>query len=77
MERLTEEISQKVSGKAVLDDLCQNVCIVNETDIPVIAMDMQDVVIAVSKKGILVTNKGQSYRLKEMIQKLNENIVKK
>lgn len=71
-ETLTEEISQKVSGKAVLDDLCQNVCIVNETDIPVIAMDMQDVVIAVSKKGILVTNKGQSYRLKEMIQKLND-----
>lgn len=69
-ETLTEEISQKISGKAVLDDLCQNVCIVNETDIPVIAMDMQDVVIAVSEKGILVTNKAQSYRLKEMVQQL-------
>lgn len=50
---LTEAMGEAVVGKGILADTCSGVHIVNETDIPVLAMGLKDVVISASADGIL------------------------
>ena len=71
---LTEALEESVIGKGVLDDTCKNVNIVNEMDIPVLAMGLNDVIIAVSSEGILVSNKNESSSIKPYIDNLEQQV---
>ena len=51
---LTEAMEEHVIGKGVLNEVCSNVHIVNEMDVPILAMGLHDVVISASPEGILV-----------------------
>lgn len=64
-ETLSEEMASAVTGNAKADHLCENTHIVNEQDIPVIAMGLKDMMVVASRDGILVAEKGETYRLKE------------
>lgn len=64
-ETLTEELGEATIGNATIDHLCTNTHVINELDVPIIAMGIQDSVIVASHDGILVANKGETYRLKE------------
>jgi len=71
-ETLTEEMHSNISGLALADELCSNTHIVNEQEIPVIAMGIKNSVIVVSRDGILVAEKGETYRLKEFILNIDK-----
>jgi mannose-1-phosphate guanylyltransferase len=62
---LTEAMSENIIGEGVLDDACENVHIINELDVPILAMGVKDVVISASPDGILVSDKDQSGYLKK------------
>lgn len=69
---LTEAMEEHVIGKGVLNDICSNVHIVNEMDVPILAMGLRDVVISASAEGILVSDKEQSSYIKPYVDKFEQ-----
>ena len=67
---LTEAMSDKTIGEAYTDDTCSNTHIVNELDIPILAMGLKDTVVAASADGILVADKHQSSYMKPYVENL-------
>ena len=66
---LTEAMEEHIIGKGVLNEVCENVHIVNEMDVPILAMGLHDVVISASAEGILVSDKEQSSYIKPFVDK--------
>ena len=65
---LTEAMSENIIGDAMMDEACQNVHIINELDVPILAMGVRDVVISASPDGILVSDKDRSGYLKKYVE---------
>ncbi len=63
---LTEAMDAPVAGKAVAHS-CANTHVINELGIPVIALGVNDAVIAATPDGILVTDKEKSPELKNYV----------
>jgi len=72
---LTEAMESKVIGKGILADTCRGVHIVNEMDVPVLAMGLKDVVISASPQGILVSDKEQSSYIRPFVDGIEEQIM--
>ena len=72
---LTEAMGENVVGKGVLGDDCEDVHIINELDVPVLAMGMHDVVISASPEGILVSDREQSSYIKSYVDKFEQQIM--
>ena len=69
----TEIIPQSIVGNAVMNEKCHNVHIINELDIPVIAMGLQNVVICANRTGILISDKAQADNIKSYVEKTIPN----
>lgn len=63
---LTEAMSDEVAGNAVAVD-CSNTHVINELQIPLIALGVEDLAIAATPDGILVTDKKKSDKLKDYV----------
>ena len=72
---LTEAMEEDVIGKGVLNETCSGVSIVNEMDVPVLAMGLHDVVISASPEGILVSDKEQSSYIKPFVDEFEQQIM--
>ena len=72
---LTEAMEEHVIGKGVLNDVCENVHIVNEMDVPILAMGLHDVVISASAEGILVSDKEQSSYIKPFVDQIDQQVM--
>lgn len=68
---LCEVMSDNSIGSALVDNKSSNINIVNELDIPIIAMGLKDAVIAASADGIFVSDKGESSYNKPLVEKLD------
>jgi mannose-1-phosphate guanylyltransferase len=65
-------MSEPTVGRAMMDETCENVHILNELDVPVLAMGLKDVVISVSPEGILISDKEQSGRIKPYVEAVDQ-----
>ena len=72
---LTEAMGESVVGQGVLNDNCTGVHIVNEMDVPILAMGLHDVVISASPEGILVSDKEQSSYIKPYVDRFEQQIM--
>lgn len=72
---LTEVMGDAVIGKGVLNEECSGVQIVNEMDVPILAMGLHDVVISASPEGILVSDKEQSSYIKPYVDQFEQQIM--
>lgn len=72
---LTEAMEENVVGKGIMNDTCENVHILNEMDVPVLAMGLHDVVISASPEGILVSDKEQSSYIKPFVDKFEQQVM--
>ncbi len=72
---LTEAMDEHIIGKGKMNDKCEGVHIVNEMDVPVIAMGLRDVVISASPEGILVSDKEQSSYIKPLVDEIDQQIM--
>ena len=72
---LTEAMTQPVIGKGILNDNCEGVNIINEMDVPVLAMGLHDVVISASPEGILVSDKEQSSYIKPYVDSIVQQVM--
>ena len=72
---LTEAMEESVIGKGELNEKCSGVHIINEMDVPVLAMGLHDVVISASPEGILVSDKEQSSYIKPFVDKFEQQVM--
>ena len=72
---LTEAMEEPNVGKAIFDENCQNVHVVNELDVPVLCMGLKDLVVSASPEGILVSDKDQSSYIKPYVDEINQQIM--
>lgn len=72
---LTEAMEENIVGKGILNDECSGVHIVNEMDVPILAMGLHDVVISASPEGILVSDKEQSSYIKPFVDGIERQIM--
>lgn len=72
---LTEAMASPSIGKAILNDSCDNVHVVNELDVPVLCMGLKDVVVSASPEGILVSDKTQSSYIKPFVDEIDQQIM--
>jgi mannose-1-phosphate guanylyltransferase len=72
---LTEAMDENIVGDAAMNDNCENVHIINEIGVPVLAMGLHDVVISASPEGILVSDKEQSSYIKPYVDQINQQIM--
>lgn len=70
----SEVMAGNSSGKVRMDDTCENTHIVNEMDVPLLAMGLKNVVVAVSSDGILVADKGASSYMKPLVDEIAEPV---
>ena len=72
---LTEAMSEHIIGNAEINENCSGVNIINELNVPVLAMGLHDVVISASTEGILVSDKKESSYIKPYVDKINRQIM--
>lgn len=72
---LTEAMEENVVGKGILNDTCKGVHIINELNVPILAMGLRDVVISASPEGILVSDKEQSSYIKPYVDGFEQEIM--
>lgn len=72
---LTEAMEENSIGKAILNDTCENVHVINELDVPVLCMGLKDVVVSVSAEGVLVSDKEESGSIKPYVDKIDQQIM--
>lgn len=72
---LTEAMGENVIGKAILNENCSGVHIINEMNIPVLAMGLTDVVISAGPEGILVSTKEQSSFIKPFVEGMEQQVM--
>ncbi len=72
---LTEAMEENVFGKGILNDTCKGVHVINELNVPILAMGLTDVVISASSEGILVSDKEQSSYIKPYVDDLEQEIM--
>ena len=72
---LTEAMEEPIVGKGEMNENCSGVNIINELDVPVLAMGLHDVVISASPEGILVSDKEQSSYIKPFVDKFEQQVM--
>lgn len=68
---ISEILGLNSHGDCIVDPSCKDVQVINETQIPVVALGAQELMIVASYDGILITDKGSSPRLKQVVNTLN------
>jgi mannose-1-phosphate guanylyltransferase len=68
---LSEVMSESIIGDAKMDEECDNTHIINELDIPILAMGAKNMIISASPDGILVAEKERSGYIKGYIESWN------
>ncbi len=72
---LTEAMEENIVGKGRLSDSCKDVHLINEMDVPIIAMGLKDVVISASPEGILVSDKQESSFIKPYVDEIDQQVM--
>lgn len=72
---LTEAMAGPAVGKAIFNESCENVHVVNELNVPVLCMGLKDVVVSASPEGILVSDKDQSSYIKPFVDDIDQQIM--
>jgi mannose-1-phosphate guanylyltransferase len=69
---LTEEVASNLIGKGIISQDSMNTHVVNELDIPVTVIGLSNIIVATSPDGILVSEKSQSPRIKDIMKHVEQ-----
>lgn len=71
---LSEEMVEPSSGNVVIDDeSCDDVCVINETGLPLVVAGLSDSVVVATHDGLLVTSKERSAHIKDLVESVKES----
>ena len=68
---MAEVMADKTKGDVILDDTCKDTNVVNELNIPILCMGCEDMIVAASEDGILVSTKERSGYMKPYVEKID------
>lgn len=71
----TEAMDDSCIGEAIMGGNCSNVHIINELNVPILAVGIRDTVISASAEGILVADKEQSGSIKTYVDSIDHQIM--
>ncbi len=71
---LAEAMEDNVIGKGMIGGDSENVHIINETDMEILAMGLKDVIISASPDGIIISDKEQSSYIKPYVDRIAEPV---
>jgi len=72
---LTEAMSEPTMGKAILNETCEDVHVINELNVPILCMGMKNIIVSASPEGILVSDKEQSSYIKPYVDSIDQQIM--
>lgn len=72
---LTEAMTEPTMGKAILNEKCEDVNVINELNVPVLCMGLKNVIVSASAEGILVSDKEQSSYIKPFVDGIDQQIM--
>lgn len=72
---LTESMESFTIGEAVLNESCNNTHVINDLDVPVLCMGLNNIVVATSPDGILVSDKERSSYIKPYVDKFEKPVM--
>lgn len=72
---LSEEMESKIIGRGLISDDCTGTHLINELDIPIIVLGTSDLIIASSPDGIVVSEKGKSENIKEVVKNFTQRLM--
>ena len=72
---LTEAMEESAIGEVLMNETCEGVHVINELNVPVLAMGLKDVVISASPEGILVSDKEQSSYIKPFVDSIDQQVM--
>lgn len=68
-------MEENIVGKGTIGEGSENVHVVNELDIPVLAMGLKNTIIAASPDGILVTSEDAADHIKPYVDAIDQQIM--
>lgn len=71
-DSLTSVMDERIIGDAKIEDCSEDVYILNELDLPVLALGLNNIIISASPQGVLVTTKEKSPYVKPLVDELNQ-----
>lgn len=71
---LAEVLDENFVGQVQADTTCDNLHVINNSDVPIICMGLKDAVVAASPEGILVSDKVASSYIKPFVEQLDRQI---
>jgi len=72
---MTEAMVDPNIGKAILDDKCRNVHVINELTVPILCMGLNNIVVSASPEGILVSDKERSSAIKPYVDQIDQQVM--
>lgn len=72
---MAEVMADMVKGRAILDETCENINVINELNIPILCMGCRDMIIAASGDGILISDKERSSAMKSYVEKIETEVM--
>lgn len=69
---LSEHMGKNIMGNVSMTESCDNTHVVNELDIPVVVMGINNAIVAVSNDGILISDKFESGKLKDVVASMEQ-----
>ena len=72
---LAEVMPEHTIGRVTMDEVCKNIHVVNTLPMPILCMGLQDVVVAASPEGILISDKERSSAMKPYAEKLHTPVM--
>lgn len=74
---LAEEMSTDTLGNVLLADDCQGVNAINELEIPILVSGVQNVIVAASADGIIISDKNASSYIKPYVESIDQRVMYK
>lgn len=74
-DALSAEMTEPVMGKALYNNACENLSVVNELNVPILCMGLKNVVVSASAEGILVSDKQQSQDIEPFVDSMNQQVM--
>ena len=71
---LTEVLDENFIGQVQADATCDNLHVINNSDVPIICMGLKNAVVAAGSEGILISDKPTSSYIKPFVEKLDKQI---
>ena len=67
---LVDVITETTIGNVNISDNCKNTNVINELNIPIVCMDTENIIVAASVDGILISDKTASVNIKKIVDEI-------